>query len=245
MATFQPPIGSRLPMRALTSGTCRHGCKADGCPAGEARRVRAAVAARVRGKCAHPESAASGHSAGGARPAAVALPRGKGLWEGGHGDPPRMEGPACPEGVRPAPFRAHRFPAVVVVGPGVRMPRGAPCLKSRPMCTRDGRIPTGRGLSAAWRLAGCQKARPACTRGARYLTEGALAVPRLSEIAFRVYTRDEIVDRGEPPGSREVTLMSKDASHVYTRDATSDGEEPAPIKVFRRVAPSRGRRAFA
>ena len=77
------------------------------------------------------------------------------------------------------------------------------------------------------------------------MTEGALAVPRLSEIAFRVYTRDEIVDRGEPPGSREVTLMSKDASHVYTRDATSDGEEPAPIKVFLRVAPSRGRRAFA
>lgn len=37
-------------------------------------------------------------------PAAVALPCGKGVWEGGHGGPPRVEGQACPEGERPAPF---------------------------------------------------------------------------------------------------------------------------------------------
>ena len=76
----------------------------------------------------------------------------------------------------------------------------------------------------------CGGERPAAFLAQRFLTVvvvarnlrlvpcgGALAAPRLSVIA----------------------------PHVYTRDESSDGEDSAPIKVFRRVAPSRGRWAFA
>ena len=68
-----------------TSGAFCHGSLSDGNPIGEMPRQPAAEATR---RCSPREFAASGPSAGGSRPVAVAIHLE--LWELGRGDPPHV-----------------------------------------------------------------------------------------------------------------------------------------------------------